>query len=283
LWPELCFGLLSYVFDFKICVSPHGTFTSYSLSTGNPFKKLYINSIVKLAFKNVKTYFVTTDSEYRDTLRFFPAKSIVIIPWGVKNELLNIFSAEKKKVILYLGRIHPHKGLDLLVKSWIELGEESVDWELHIVGSHIGLIDDLTEYYNSLKLLSLKAILRNIKFFPAIYSAKKYEKFSECMFSILMSNGENFGMSVLESLALGTPVIISPHVPWPNIERDNCGFISELEETNIKNVLSRVFNMNSEEYKDCTIACRNLVQDNYTWEKIVPFLQYSYGKLIDDH
>jgi glycosyltransferase involved in cell wall biosynthesis len=135
---------------------------------------------------------------------------VILIPnfLPFTNSLAIDFS-KKEKIILYTGRIHPEKGLDILVKAFASINPDL--WKLFIVGPY------LTEsggggnsYLNELKILAQKS---NIEFMEPIFDIDKlnsiYAKASIFVYPSVAEQGETFGVSPLEAMSWGCATVVS--------------------------------------------------------------------------
>lgn len=134
---------------------------------------------------------------------------VVVIPnpipfWNLPQIDLGL----KKPVMLYVGRIHPEKGLELLIKAFKALGGK---WKLQIVGpSDIGAGGGGRSYIESLKLLADGG---NIEFKGPVYDMevlnRLYAEASVFVYPSLAEQGETFGLAPLEAMAWGCVPVIS--------------------------------------------------------------------------
>lgn len=135
---------------------------------------------------------------------------VVMIPNTLpyKNTVAIDFSKKEKKIV-YTGRIHPEKGLDILIESFASLN--TVDWELLIVGPYVtesggGGVD----YLNQLQKMAQKS---NIRFLEPIFDIAKlnevYLKSSIFVYPSVAEQGETFGVSPLEAMSWGCATIVS--------------------------------------------------------------------------
>ena len=116
----------------KIIWSPRGMFSGWSMKH-RQIRKLPIWLILqKPAMNAVDCFHVTAESEYLDVRRLGFKQPISIIPNGV--DIQESTSGHKRKQLLYLGRIHRQKGIELLIHSWKELAPKYADWCLKIAG-----------------------------------------------------------------------------------------------------------------------------------------------------
>lgn len=106
---------------------------------------------------------------------------------------------------LFLGRIHPKKGIDLLIDAYMSLNKEHPDLpDLVVAGPGLD-----TAFGASLKKVSSHSKIH----FPGMLKADaKWGAFYNCETFILPSHQENFGIAVVEALACGKPVLISDQV-----------------------------------------------------------------------
>ena len=121
---------------------------------------------------------------------------------------------EDKPFILFLSRIHPKKGVDMLLKAYTSLADEFMSTrtslpKLVIAGPGID-----TDFGKSIRKIAHRnpAILSNIYFAGMLSGDAKWGAFYGCEAFILPSHQENFGIAVAEALACSKPVLISNQV-----------------------------------------------------------------------
>lgn len=127
-----------------------------------------------------------------------------------------------KRYLLFLGRIHEKKGIDLLLEAFGRVAVEAPDLHLAIAGpDEQGLTDALVQKLErsglSERVHWLGMIGGSIKW-GALYGADAF---------ILPSHQENFGIAVVEALACGKPVLISNQVNiWREIQDAGVGLVA---------------------------------------------------------
>lgn len=142
-------------------------------------------------------------------------EKVKMIPYPLEsNFLANIdFSKPRPKRILYAGRIHPEKGLDILIDAFLSGCSTSFkDWTLDILGPweirHGGGGD---RYLSTLK--AKVSGVKGINFLDPVFSqnelASIFERASIFVYPSLAEKGETFGLAALEAMARGCLTVVS--------------------------------------------------------------------------
>jgi len=128
-----------------------------------------------------------------------------------------------KKVMLFVGRIHPKKGCDLLIEAFAKVLGPHPHWHLVIAGpDQVGWQKELNHRAEQLGLAS------RITWPAMIGGSLKWGAFRAAEIFVLPSHQENFGVVVAEALAVGLPPLISNKVNiWREIEADGAGMVGE--------------------------------------------------------
>lgn len=134
------------------------------------------------------------------------------LPDTIEKDITQL-SFNREKTILYVGRIHPEKGIELLVNAFKELiGYGIKDWKLVIVGPWETKFGGGGEaYYKHLKEQSQHS--RQIEWVGSVFEPLKlqsyYRKAGLFTYPSLAEKGETFGLAVLEAMAYGCPSLVS--------------------------------------------------------------------------
>jgi glycosyltransferase involved in cell wall biosynthesis len=128
-----------------------------------------------------------------------------------------------KRFLLYLSRIHPKKGLDMLIEAFAKTSNSQSDLQLVIAGPDQvgwqGELQQLAEKYGISDKITWTGMLKGDMKWGAYLSAEAF---------ILPSHQENFGIVVAEALSCSLPVLISNKVNiWHEIAEDNAGLVVE--------------------------------------------------------
>ena len=124
----------------------------------------------------------------------------------------------RQRTALFLGRIHPIKGIDALIGAWGRVAGEFPQWCLRIVGPgepiHISALKDI---------IARKSVPR-VSMEGALGGEAKLQAFTEADVFVQPSYSENFGLTVAESLACRRPVLVTKGAPWPGVVTHGCGW-----------------------------------------------------------
>jgi glycosyltransferase involved in cell wall biosynthesis len=124
-----------------------------------------------------------------------------------------------RRLILFLGRIHPKKGLDLLIKAFAMLADEFTAFDLIVAGP-----DDSNMERQLTKIAADFGVTERIHWTGMLTGDKKTGAFASCDFFVLPSHQENFGIAVVEALAVAVPVLITKKVNiWREVESSGGG------------------------------------------------------------
>lgn len=128
-----------------------------------------------------------------------------------------------KKLALFMGRIHPKKGCDLLIEAFAEVMAQRLEWQLVIAGpDQVGWRKELNDRAIQLGLSS------RITWIGMVTGTPKWGALRAAQAFVLPSHQENFGIAVAEALAVGLPVLISNKVNiWREIKGDGAGIVAE--------------------------------------------------------
>jgi glycosyltransferase involved in cell wall biosynthesis len=154
--------------------------------------------------------------------------------------------------LLYLSRIHPKKGCDLLIRAFAAKADKDPDLQLVIAGpDETGWQPDLS------KLAERKGMGRRIHWPGMLRGDEKWGAFRNCEAFILPSHQENFGIVVAEALACGKQVLISDKVNiWREVTGSGGGLVAPDTLDGAKSLLARWLDQSPDERAAAATAAR---------------------------
>lgn len=207
----------------KLVVSPRGSLSTWALAHGSRMKKVFWPLLQRPALEAAACFHATAESEYEEIRQLGFKQPVTIIPNGIDLPEPHQKSEMPQRTLLFLGRIHPKKGLDHLLQAWALLHKEFPQWQLKIVGSDQGYYGS-SGYLKELQAFAIRQGLARIEFAGELRGEEKLKAYQEAELFVLPTFSENFGLAVAEALAAGTPAIVSKGAPWQGLEANQCGW-----------------------------------------------------------
>ncbi|WET02064.1 glycosyltransferase [Flavobacterium sp. YJ01] len=238
----------------KVIVSPHGMLEPWIMAHNPIKKKIALFLYQKTALKRSLCLHATAQMEAKNIQALGFKNPIHIIPNGIHlRDVKKIKEDYGTKKMIFMSRIHPKKGIELLLDAWRTSNTE--DWTLEIAGS------GEEEYVNS--LMQITEDLKNVHFVGAKYGEEKWDFLRSADVMVLPTHSENFGIVVAEALAVAVPVITTQGTPWEDLEIHKCGWWIDLSVANLEKVLFKVFNSPTMLLEMMGKHGRELVVDKY--------------------
>jgi len=268
-------------------VRPLGTLDPWSLKQKSIRKRLYWQLGVKQMMTGAAAIQYTTVEEKRLVESEIGLSRGVVVPngidlsfskWQTKPCDWQERETGEKPYVLALSRIHPKKGFELLIASFASLKRRGLfgNWRLVFAG------DGEAEYVSQLKTLAQRSGLNGDAIFLGwLEGERKYAALKGASLLAMPSYQENFGISLIEAMAYGVPVLVSPHVNLsPEIEKAGAGWITELREDQLECVLAEALSDKQELQRRGNMG-RSLAS-NYGAEEVATKLIKLYQKLAID-
>jgi glycosyltransferase involved in cell wall biosynthesis len=246
-------------------------------------KKFYLNAIELPILRRVNTLIALTASEvssYRELGLTIPCR---VVPNGVTvtdlkstaPSLLGI--PNDAQVVLFLGRLHPTKGAEILLRSFAAIRDRVPKALLVLAGpDEFGL----ETQFNAMAKAS--GLSRRVIFPGMVSGEAKLQLLQRADLFCLPSMGEGFSIAVLEALANATPVLLSPGCHFPEVVNAGVGVIAEPRVLDFGNAMVNLLS-NPEDLKKMGTAGRRFVQDNYSWSTIADRMIEVYEDGLDRH
>ena len=224
------------IFSLIICflkkvrpvLSPRGMLSDYIIETNNPKQKKIIQWLFGKSLLAKVKFHATAPAESLEILKLYPSATIKIAFNFIKIPSIPNSEPVYDDTIkmIFLSRIDPKKGLELLFKAL-----HNLNWNYHL--DIIGPGTD--EYIESLKLLTEQlGIGDHVTWHGSVFGDKKFAMLKNHDLMLLPSYNENFANVIIETLAMGTPVLISNEVGLaPYVSEKNLGWICHTNSSDI--------------------------------------------------
>jgi len=242
---------------------------------------LFGNSIIANASKLIA---VAPKEKAHYMKRGVPANKIEIIPHALHLdafELLpdkNTFREEhgirrNDRVILFLGRLHEIKGLDLLLCSFRRLVEHFRNIKLVIVGPDFGYRAKVTELIERMNLNS------SVVLTGGLFGRDKLQAYAAADIFVLPSRYEVFGIAALEASACAIPVVITNRCGYADLIQGEAGIVIPCSESHLTEALRELLT-DRQERVELGSQGKRLVKERHSWAVAVEQIEAVYADAI---
>lgn len=217
-------------------ISPRGMLSRVALNFSHSSKGLFWLALQKSAVREAACLHATSQSEHDEFRALGITRPIAILPNGIDlpnaTHLSLPLRGTGQRTLLFFGRIHPKKGLDILVSAWVRIAARYPEWRLRIVGPgepvHLLELDQLIARHQ----------VPRISVEGPVYGEAKWRIYGEADMFVLPTYNENFGLTVAESLSCRRPVIVTKGAPWAGVETHRCGWWVDANENALADCLN---------------------------------------------
>ena len=248
----------------RLIHSPRGMLGAAALAISSRKKKAFWLAAQRAALGAADCLHATAASEFEDIRRAGLKNPVAVIPNGI--DLPDLAGAPRPMVrgnlVLSLGRVHPKKGLDRLVRAWAEIEREFPDWKLRIVGPAELRHDE------ELRALARSLGLERATIEGPVYDAEKLALLRQADLFVLPTLNENFAISVAEALAAETPVISTKGAPWAGLETEHCGWWIDHGVEPLTQAIRQALTLSHEERMRMGARGRAWMARDFGWDRI---------------
>lgn len=258
----------------KVVFSPRGMLSDYILNNSNSRLKQLAHNAGGLSLLKYMTLHATSAAEWEECRQVIPGWKAKLIPNLVSLPALNRRKTKNKAfTLLYLSRIHPKKGIELLMEAMAIMNEDVC---LTIAGSG----DE--QYINELKEKAVMlGIAGKIQWPGWLNRDEKFEALMQADLFVLTSYNENFANVVIEALHVGTPVLLTRGVGLSKfVEENDLGWITEPEPGAIKNAFEKAI-ADDEKRARISETAPCIIQKNFSPSVLIPQYRLLYSSLSD--
>ncbi len=286
-------GLIQWV-TAKLCrnanvpyvIIPHGMLTKDSLSRKAMKKRIALLLAGKKMIRAAKALHFCSELE-RDLSTTFGTRSIVepngldlrefsenqMPPQGRMRQLFPEIG--DRQIVLFLGRLHPIKGLDILIPAFAKA---------KIPNTVLVLAGPMASGYEQTvqKMIAENQLQKDVILTGMMDYKQRIAAFNDAKLFVLSSYHENFGNVVVEALACAKPVIVSDHVNiHPYITQARVGSVVPLDAQALAQEITH-WMTDKKQYDQAAARAKPYAWDQFDWKKIALRLDQHYNDLISN-
>jgi len=267
-------------------VRPMGQLAPWCMRQGRIRKLAYLLLMGRPYLNGAAAIHYTAQQEQDDVERQGIRAPGVVIPLAVDESEFSLppygtFRQEhpwinSRKIVLFLSRLDPVKGLELLVVSLKSLSGERDDFVLVVAG------EGKKGYEGRIRgLVRSSGLWERAVFTGFIDGSSKRALLRDSDIFVLPSYGENFGMAIAEAMAAGLPVVVSKSV---NIYREiidsEAGIATACQATEVCAALKQLLDDDGLR-RQMGENARNLVEERFRWKTVAPKLIGLYRSILE--
>lgn len=204
--------------------------------------------------------------ELRQLRRQFPRKPIACIPHGVHAPKDAPATAkdhrpEGTRTVLFLGRLHPVKGLSQFLRAWAHL--RPAGWRCRLAGPDSG-----GHQLELQRLLTELGCADDVEFLGQVDADTKWNLLRQADLFVLPSLSESFGLAVAEALAAGVPVLTTNATPWVQLAAAGCGWVVPPSVPHLAAALRQAVRLTDPQRQAMGARGRELVRREFAWPSV---------------
>jgi len=251
----------------KRVITPHGMLDSWALKNSKWKKKLVGWLFENQCLGTADCLHALCKSEYESIRNYGLNNPVAIIPNGINLPDISTIDRAKKRhrVLLFIGRIHPKKGLNELIDAIAILKSKHPellsDWKVRIAGWN-----QLNHQEELLYKCNMLDISNYIEFIGPIFGDKKEQELCNADAFILPSFSEGLPMSILEAWAYGLPCVMTDYCNIPEGFEEHAAIRVENNGDSIANGLAILMKMKESDRIEMGIKGYQLCKRKFSWD-----------------
>jgi len=254
-------------------VSPRGTLSAAAFRSGSVVKRLMWPVVQRPSLRCATCFHATSSAEADDVLAAGLHAPVAVIPNGIDappaGRVLGL-----RRTLLYLGRIHPIKQVDVLITAWARLERSAMDWDLRIVGP------DNDGFLGEMRRLASSLGVQRVRFEGELRGDAKLDAYQSSDLYVLPTLSENFGMTVAEALAAGTPAVVTNGAPWSGLRSEGAGWWIDQGVDALESALREAMSAPRDELESMGTRGRNWMIRDFGWKQIADRMESLYRWIL---
>lgn len=252
-------------------ITPHGMLDPWARERSVWKKRLVRTWFEDAHLRAAACLHATADMEAGHFRSFGLRNPIAIVPNGIALPLLlPERPVANQRRMLFLSRLHPKKGISLLLRAWAQLEAAYPDWTLIIAGP------DEVGHRMDMQTLAQRLGLKRVEWHDAVQGDEKSKLYRSADCFVLPTHAENFGLVVAEALAHEVPVITTRNAPWQGLTQHKCGWWIPLTDRDLLDAMADAMARPAAELHAMGHRGRAWMQRDFGWDKVADSMMTLY-------
>lgn len=275
-YPQWVATRLAQRLSIPYIVSPHGMCEPVEMARKGWKKKIYFNLVERHTLGSAAAIHAITNAEKDHCEQLQTCRHVQVIPNGVDiyppllNHLMKSYLPPElalvppqNPVLLFMGRLHPKKGLDLLIPAFAQVQQRHPEARLVLAGPDpVGYRQALIELAHSFQVQS------RVLFPGMVTNLYKQALLQRADLFALPSYSQGFSVAVLEALAAAKPVVISQNCYFNEVLSVGCGQVVDNSRSQLAQALNDLLDLDGQTRASMGQRGRELIEQKYTWPSI---------------
>lgn len=268
-------------------VCPHGSLKPWALARSRWKKRLAMMLYEHRNLHNASCMHALSYQEAVSFQEFGLSNAVAVIPNGISAAWIDRYGEPERfrarhalehdlRLLLFLGRITPIKGLPMLLRAMDLCREQMPGWKLVIAG-----VDEFNHQAEVQSLVRELALQPYVQFVGPQFDQDKRDAFAAADVFVLPSYSEGAPVVILEALGAGIPTLTTEGTPWEDLVTHRCGWWTGISVEAIADALLDVLKQPREALKEMGQRGMTLVRQKYTWPKIADQTITLYNWLLN--
>ena len=265
--------LLRRRFGIPTVIAPHGSLEPWALERSRTKKTIALALYERENLARADCLHAVSEYEIPSFRSFGLTNPIAVIPNAISTGWIDstgdslafrqAYSIDEgHRILLFLSRITPVKGLPLLLEAVARVRGEIPDWRLVIVGG-----EELGHLSMLYKMITELGLGNMVSFTGALFGQAKRDAFAAAEVFVLPTRRDAAPIAVLEALGAGVPVITTKGAPWNDLVTHQCGWWVEPSADGLSRALVEALALDLRTLSRMGAQGRELVRNKYTWSK----------------
>ena len=253
-------------------ITPHGMLTTWALGRKSMKKRIALALGYQRMLENAKFIHMIGQAELDATRAQGFRARLEMVPLGIRADEFEPLPPagsfrnshpriKGRPYVVFLSRLHPGKGLDLLAKAFASIAPRHRDLMLVVIGPDYGAQHELE------RIIADAGLTERVVLTGPLYGREKVAALCDAQLFCMPSEHEACSVAILESLICGVPVVISPQCDRPEVEQVGAGQIVAREVEPIARAIESII-IDPSLRQSMSRAARDLALSRFTWDRV---------------